>query len=175
MKGTVSSFFTYWSGDENTAFDPSLWNEIDVELVPSVTAAPFATNIHYGGNGKHNKDPLKIQDFDPDHKYHNYWIEWTPEYISWELNGVEIRRVTGQASSNYITRFANLHMDFWTPTFAGWGDGLDDSTMPWYTHYRWVQVYDYDIDTKKFKRRWRDDFHTLDTSRWNVANGWSYD
>lgn len=31
--GTVSSFFTYWDGPN---FTPSEWNELDIEIVPSV-------------------------------------------------------------------------------------------------------------------------------------------
>lgn len=40
--GTVSSFFTYWTGPEWTQQG---WNEIDVELVPSIRDDPFSTNI----------------------------------------------------------------------------------------------------------------------------------
>jgi len=46
-KGTVSSFFTFWEGDEDMPFSIEHWNEIDVELVPSITKAPFSTNIIY--------------------------------------------------------------------------------------------------------------------------------
>ena len=40
--GTVGSFFTDWKGPNWTQEG---WNEIDVELVPSITASPFSTNI----------------------------------------------------------------------------------------------------------------------------------
>lgn len=73
-----------------------------------------------------------------------------------------------------MTRAANLTMDFWTPTFAGWGDNLDPSTMPWTTKYDYMVAHRYDVETKEFTLAWRDRFNTLDTSRWIVANGWSY-
>ena len=38
--GTVQSFFTYTAQDW-----PTGWNEIDVEVVPSVTDNPFSMNI----------------------------------------------------------------------------------------------------------------------------------
>ena len=41
-KGTVGSFFTYWNGP---GWSQQGWNEIDVELVPSVENNPFSTNI----------------------------------------------------------------------------------------------------------------------------------
>lgn len=38
-------------------------------------------------------------------------------------------------------------MDFWTPTFNGWGDNFDDSTMPWTTRYDYVVAHDYNVET----------------------------
>ena len=49
-KGTVSSFFTYWDGP---GFYQGGWNELDVEIVPSVESNPFSMNIIYGDG--HNK------------------------------------------------------------------------------------------------------------------------
>ena len=44
-KGTVSSFFTYWNGPD---FFPGGWNELDIEIVPSVENNPFSMNVIYG-------------------------------------------------------------------------------------------------------------------------------
>ena len=49
-KGTVSSFFTYWDGP---GFYQGGWNELDVEIVPSVESNPFSMNVIYGDG--HNK------------------------------------------------------------------------------------------------------------------------
>ena len=43
-KGTVSSFFMYWDGTEQRPWRYDDWNEIDVEIVPSIKE-PFSTNI----------------------------------------------------------------------------------------------------------------------------------
>ena len=40
--GTVGSFFTYWNGPNWTQEG---WNEIDVELVPSIDDNPMSMNI----------------------------------------------------------------------------------------------------------------------------------
>ena len=40
--GTVTSFFTFWDGPD---WSIERWNEIDIELVPSITDNPFSTNI----------------------------------------------------------------------------------------------------------------------------------
>ena len=37
-KGTVASFFTYWDGHD---FMPHGWNELNFEIVPSVTDGPL--------------------------------------------------------------------------------------------------------------------------------------
>ena len=40
--GTVTSFFTYWDGPK---WSQQGWNEIDVEIVPSIYANPMSMNI----------------------------------------------------------------------------------------------------------------------------------
>lgn len=47
--------------------------------------------------------------------------------------------------------------------------------MPFYTKYDWVEVWDYNVASDDFTRRWRDEFETLDLSRWIVRNDMSYD
>jgi len=89
--GTVSSMFTFWEGSVKNRAE---WNEIDVEIVPSLKN-PFSMNIIHK-NAAH--DVAKLEDFDPGTDWHVYQIEWTPEYIAWDLDGVEVRRVAGQPS-----------------------------------------------------------------------------
>ena len=74
-----------------------------------------------------------------------------------------------------MTKYQNLFMNFWTPEFYSWGKGRDDSTMPWYTRYDYVETYAWDIASGDYVLLWRDDFDFLDTTRWSVANGWSFD
>lgn len=172
-KGTVGSFFTFWEGDSSTPWNIQHWEEIDVEIVPSVTDAPFSTNIIYAWQ---QMDTEKIYNFDPADNWHTYQIDWTPNYIAWSLDGVEVRREAGTASQQDINKATALFMNFWTPTFAGWGDNMDDpATMPWYTRYDWVEVYDYDAQNDDFVLRWRDDFDGLNLERWRVSNNWSFD
>ena len=42
--------------------------------------------------------------------------------------------------------------------------------MPWYAEYDYVEAYDYDEGTDSFQLRFRDDFDTLDESRWDIVN-----
>ena len=69
-----------------------------------------------------------------------------------------------------------IMMNFWTPCWSPWGDNLDDSSMPWYVEYDYVETYDYDINTKAFNLRFRDDFDgsSINTSRWYVSDNWGF-
>ena len=66
-------------------------------------------------------------------------------------------------------------MNFWTPNWDSWGAGRDDSTMPWFTRYDYVEAYDYDVDTDSFTLRFRDDFDTLNTDIWRVSDYWTFE
>ena len=82
--GTVSSFFTYWDGPD---FVPGGWNELDVEIVPSVETNPLSMNMIYGdGVGKVESHEYAKR-FDPKDDWHVYEMEWTPEYVSWSIDG----------------------------------------------------------------------------------------
>jgi len=67
-------------------------------------------------------------------------------------------------------------MNFWTPTWDDWGSGRDDSTMPWYAKYDFVETYDWNQDNDTFTLRWRDDFDgALDETRWYRSENWTFD
>ena len=90
-KGTVSSFFTYWNGPN---FYPGGWNELDVEVVPSVSQNPFSMNIIYGDGTRKHESHDYMRNFDPKSDWHIYEMAWTPEYIAWSVDNKEVRRVT---------------------------------------------------------------------------------
>jgi hypothetical protein len=57
--------------------------------------------------------------------------------------------------------------------------------MPWYAKYDFVEFWEYvppqDLDSTSgadqshpFKFGWRDDFDTLDESRWKVSENWTF-
>ena len=84
MNGTVASFFTYWSGPN---WQMGKWNEIDVEIVPSMQLqgiSPFSTNIIYGGGDGTNYN-IQEQAYEPYNQnydqFHEWTIIWTPDYV----------------------------------------------------------------------------------------------
>ena len=48
--------------------------------------------------------------------------------------------------------------------------------MPWEAVYDYVEVYNFNRNTKSFELAWKDDFdgNTIDTSKWSIGNneGW---
>ena len=167
-KGTVSSFFTYMDG----AKGPGGWNELDIEIVPSVGAKPASTNMIYGHGHVKLESHEYATDFDPKDEWHTYTIEWTPEYVSWSVDDKEMRRADStDPAVAHMREPQSLRMNFWTPTFDSWGKGLEPEDMPWYLKFDYVEVYHYDMHTHKFDLHWRDDFEHFDPGRWFKQSG----
>ena len=165
--GTCTSFFTFWDGPDRTVEG---WNEIDVEIVPSVSAHPFSTNII---SENHTMDQAYVKDFKQISEWHEYGIEWTPDYIAWLLDGEEQRRVEHTPDVDFLNKEQVLIMNFWTPQTGVWSEGFSPHDMPWYAKYDYVETYTW--NGSGFDFHWRDDFDSFDESRWKKADGWGYD
>ena len=169
QKGTVSSFFTYWDGPE---FKPEGWNELDIEIVPSVERNPLSMNLIYGDGHDKVESHDYAHGFNPHDEWHTYELEWTPTYVSWTIDGHRVRHsdLSDPAVGN-LDKAQSLRMNFWTPTFHSWGQGLDAADMPWYVLYDYVEVYKWCPEDEDFKFHWRDDFDFFDSGRWHKASG----
>ena len=172
-KGTVSSFFTYWNGP---GFYTGGWNELDVEIVPSVEENPYSMNIIYGdGYSKHESHDY-MRGFDPKDDWHIYEMAWTPEYIAWSVDNKEVRRVNSpDPAVDSVTKGQSVMMNFWTPTFDSWGKGFNAADMPWYVLYDYVETFTYNSETKGFDFHWRDDFNDFDPQRWHKSDNTTFD
>ena len=62
----------------------------------------------------------------------------------------------------------------WAPRYDAhdedWSVGRDESTMPWYTKVDYVEYHYYDSATDSFVFAWRDEFDSLDESKWKVQD-----
>ena len=167
--GTVASFFTYWDGPN---YDPLEWNELDMEIVPSVKENPFSMNIIYGDGESKVESHDYAHGFDPHDDWHTYEMEWTPHYISWIVDGHEMRHVNlHDPAVGHLDKAQSLRMNFWTPTFHSWSVGFMPQDMPWYVLYDYVEVFTYDQENNEFKFHWRDDFDSFDSGKWHKAAG----
>src|SRR5512140_648022 len=86
-EGTLSSFFTYNDDYPNTE-----WNEIDIEVL-----GRYADDIQFNTitPGQTNHVSHRYLPFNPAVDYHVYGFEWTPDYVAWFVDSIEVCRQTG--------------------------------------------------------------------------------
>ena len=61
-----------------------------------------------------------------------YQFEWTPDYILWRINGVQVRYIDSSSLAvQFMNRSQHVMMNFWTATFYPWNLGFTGSNMPW--------------------------------------------
>lgn len=183
--GTVSSMFLYHNDSYLGAPEP--WVEVDIEILGK-DPGKFQSNIITGyGPGENTK----IQSADPSHvispasneSFHTYAMEWTPNYVSWSIDGREVRRtVNGQNDKNQVEdlkkREQGLRFNLWSHEDAGWVGPWNDAILPVYQFINWVKVYNYTPgegpNGSDFTLEWADNFDDFNTARWLKGN-WTFD
>ena len=181
--GTVSSMFLNYDLSWKRETEP--WNEIDIEILgkdptkwqsnlltreaePSISDLTASEQIHDFG-------------FDATTSFHLYAIIWTPEYIAWEIDSVEVRRDTLGISRGshadadqvkFMTEEQSLRFNLWASKTASWTGKWTPENLPIEQHIDYVRVYAYNEATKDFTLSWQDDFtgDALDYSRWSEGN-----
>lgn len=181
--GSVSSMFLNYDLSWKKGDEP--WNEIDIEILgkdptswqsniltreadPSISGLTASEKIHEFG-------------FDATNEFHLYAIIWTPDYVAWEIDSVEVRRVSvgelvgSHADADqvkFLTEQQSLRFNLWASKSAGWTGKWAPENLPIEQHIDYVRVYAYNADTKGFTLSWQDDFEgdALDYSRWSEGN-----
>ncbi|MBD3288905.1 family 16 glycosylhydrolase [candidate division KSB1 bacterium] len=165
--GQTSTFFTYNDIDPLTR-----WNEIDIEIL-----GRYSNDVQFNvitprqGN---NHVRHQYVDFDPTLDFHTYTIEWTPDYIAWFIDHVEVYRQTGEHIQTMI-KPQKIMMNIWNPVWEGWVGPWYDRALPQFAFYDYVSYASYtpgegNIGTdNNFSMQWKDDFDSWDQSRWDKA------
>ena len=181
--GSVSSMFLNYDLSWKKGDEP--WNEIDIEILgksptswqsniltreadPSISGLTSSEKIHEFG-------------FDATNEFHLYAIIWTPDYVAWEIDSVEVRRVSvgelvgSHADADqvkFLTEQQSLRFNLWASKTASWTGKWAPENLPIEQHIDYVRVYAYNADTKGFTLSWQDDFEgdALDYSRWSEGN-----
>jgi endo-1,3-1,4-beta-glycanase ExoK len=160
--GVVSSFFLWKDGSEQ---DDVFWNELDFEKLEA--ECRMESNTIYGD--PEGLDPQKHDlAFDLCGEYHVYTYEWTPEYIAWLVDDVEIRRDTGEPATAFAENTPDgmqLRFNVW-PGDETFGGEFDPAILPVYEYIDWVSYSSYANGV--FQEEWREDFTDGD-----VPSGWS--
>ena len=165
--GTIASLFLFWDC-QNIEERQKGWNEIDVEIVPSITKHPYSTNIIWENK---TMDQEYVDPFIPGTDWHIYEIHWTPDYVSWAVDNKIVRKVENTPAVRFLTKEQHLVMDYWIAANGAWADGFNSAGMPWYAKYDWVETYKY-TGGNEFELHWRDDFNQFDETRWAKSDGW---
>jgi hypothetical protein len=158
--GLLSSFFTY----HDTPNVPAQWNEIDIEILGRYTNQ---VQFNIITQGQVNHVVTKTVSYNPHQAFHVYTIEWTPDYLSWNVDGFEIYREIGNHVQQLIYAQKNM-MNIWPPDNPGWVGPFDPNILPVYAFYDWVKYYQYTPGVgDNFTLQWTDNFDSWNTTRWS--------
>ena len=174
--GSVSSMFLYYNNSYLGGGEP--WEEIDIEVLGK-NPGSFQSNIlsntkeqQNSSENHHNLNPASNAG------YHTYSLIWTPEYVSWEIDGVEVRKdVSGVNKSkqgleqvNTLTHEESLRFNLWVAKDPGWVGSFNEWSLPQHQFINWIKVYNYDTQTKQFTLNWKDSFDSFNSSRWSKGD-----
>jgi endo-1,3-1,4-beta-glycanase ExoK len=165
--GLISTFFTYKNGSELSG---ALWEELDVEVLGKNDAKTWQSNL-ITGNPRETSEELYTSPTSLADDYHTYQLEWTPEYVSWSIDGTEVRRTEGGQASE-LGNPHSLRFNAWSSESTGWAGDLDEGALPAYQFVNWIRYYRY--ENGQFTLDWTDDFDSFSSSRWSRAN-WTFD
>lgn len=181
--GTVSSMFLYYNESYLKKEEP--WNEIDIEILGKDPTKWQSNIITREGDPTISKtttsEVIHPFNYDATNEFHLYAIIWTPEYIAWEVDSVEVRRDTLGMSRGthadgdqvkFMTEEQTLRFNLWSSNSTSWVGKFAPENLPIEQHIDYVRVYSYNEATKDFTLSWQDDFDgvALDYSRWSEGN-----
>jgi hypothetical protein len=167
--GFLATFFTF-----NFALQSSEeWNEIAFDFLSRYDHDVQLLTI---GPGQVLHNSHQWIDFISSDDFHDYGFEWTPEYIAWFIDGVEVYRRTQSDIAGFIYP-QKIGMDIWQPSYITWSGQLDDRVLPVFAYYDWASYSVYTPDAgnigtgNNFTLQWKDEFDSLDHNRWEKYTG----
>lgn len=173
--GIVSSMFTYYN--DSYLGSPEPWREVDIEVLGK-NPLSFQSNVITGSASSRitSEDHHDVPG-GADASYHTYGLEWTPDYLAWFLDGVEVRRDSGQQVTDLQDKEQNLRFNLWIANIVSWVGAFDPAVLPKHQFINWVQFSEYTpgagTDGSDFTLAWRDDFDSFDSNRWGKGN-WTF-
>jgi len=170
--GVLSTFFTYKNGSE---LGNTFWEEIDIEVFGKNNATQWQSNIILGSQRPTlMSDAVHSADTSLGDAYHIYVLEWTPNYVSWLLDGKEVRRIEGGSTVTSLANAESLRFNIWASESVSWAGAWEPAALPVYQFVDYLIYQPYNATTKGFDTGWRDDFNNFDSARWSKAN-WTFD
>ena len=173
--GVLSTFFLYKNGSE---VQGAGWEEIDIEIFGKNNALSFQSNIITGTAGATiNSEAVHKSSTSLADDFHTYSLEWTPDYIAWYLDGVQVRKTNKNAQVDSCYKPMSYRFNTWISNSIPWVGAFDANTLPL---HQFVESLSYSSYTKgtgdngsDFTLAWTDDFSSFNTARWSKAN-WTF-
>jgi endo-1,3-1,4-beta-glycanase ExoK len=150
--GVISSFFLWKPGSEVAG---TFWNELDFEKLGA--DCRMQTNPLFGSPVVDRGAIANVSD-DLCGAYHTYTFEWTPSYIAWLIDGVQVRREVAEVAAAFEQNAGSgmqIHVNLW-PGDASFGGNFDPAIMPLQQYVSWVQYSSFTDGAFVFQ--WREDF-----------------
>ncbi|MDP2038886.1 MAG: family 16 glycosylhydrolase [Ignavibacteria bacterium] len=167
--GFLATLFTF-----NFALKSSEeWNEIAFDFLGRYDHDVQVLTI---GPGQNLRNGHPWVDFIKSDDFHDYAFEWTPNYIAWFIDGVEVYR-QAQAHIAGFKYSQKIGMDIWQPSYITWSGLFDDRVLPVFAYYDWVSYAAYTPGTgnkgtdNNFTMQWKDEFDSWDQNRWEKFSG----
>ncbi len=150
--GVISSFFLWKPGSEVAG---TFWNELDFEKLGA--DCHLQTNPLYGAPVVDHSQVAAVAG-DLCAEYHTYTFEWTPTYIAYLVDGIEVRRDIDETALAFAVNAAGgmqIHFNVW-PGDATFGGNFDPAILPIQQYISWVQYSSFADGT--FTPEWREEF-----------------
>ena len=169
-KGSVFGFFSQWTGPN---WDYTRWNSVEMEVVPSLEN-PLSLDLSYG-DGNDRLQSMSDNAYELGNTWRVQEFTWTPKGVTFTVDGVLLKSFA--ADDPYVinqTKDQNVLFNMWAPRSDAheedWSVGRDDTTMPWFAKVDYFEYYEYVESDDSFKLNWRDDFNTIDSNDWTIAD-----
>lgn len=165
--GVISNFFTFKEGSELSA---TFWEEIDIEVFGKDGANSWQTNLITGqGNSNLTRTEGVHQNNGLGEIYHTYTIEWTPNSVTWLIDGEVTREINGGQSLE-ISNATTLRFNIWNPDIPEWVGTFNESILPVHMYVNWIKFYPWNGSSFDNTPSLEDNFDTFDFNRWTKAN-----
>lgn len=161
VSGMLASFFTYAE-----ISSPAEWNEIDIENM-----GRYTNEVQYNTITPNQVNHVQRQAvrFNPHADFHEYYFEWTPDYVSWGIDGYEVYRQTGDHIAT-LNRAQKLMMNIWQPIYVDWAGPFNRNSLPVYAYYDWIRYSSYTPGVgDNFTFQWQDELNGYDNVRWDMG------
>ena len=130
VPGTVTAFFIYTG-----PFDGNPHDEIDIEILGK---DPTKMQTNYIANGVGGHETMIPLGFDASQDFHTYAFEWTPDSITWYVDGAPVH-IEDSTRGSLPTAPGRIMMSLWACTgIDAWCDEFIYPGKPVYIHFDWI-------------------------------------